>query len=150
MKYLFTGNRINVLNEMVKLKLDVEILPPQKTREDYVKEIVSRRFKVFVSNGCPFILPVSEIKKPNQLFINVHPSLLPAYKGKNPIREAFKDKAQMGATCHHMIDEVDSGEIIAQAYAFPDMNDLNDCYRKCFEAEAKAFWLAYQMKFQCE
>ncbi|WP_320664494.1 phosphoribosylglycinamide formyltransferase [Prochlorococcus sp. MIT 1223] len=52
---------------------------------------------------------------PNRL-INVHPSLLPSFKGSNAIKKALLSKAKItGCTIHKVIDEVDSGEIIAQA-----------------------------------
>lgn len=148
MKYLFTGNRIETLNEMVRLGLKITILPPQLTRQKYIEEIKKRDFNIFVSNGCPYILPISKIKKPHQLFINLHPSLLPDLKGPSPILEAIKQNKPMGATCHIMIDEVDSGPILSQVKINPNRKDLNECYRESFRAEAKAFKIAHKNNFR--
>ncbi|MDB5592462.1 MAG: phosphoribosylglycinamide formyltransferase [Enterovirga sp.] len=48
--------------------------------------------------------------------INIHPSLLPAYKGLHTHERALADGAtQHGCTVHHVVAELDSGPIIAQA-----------------------------------
>lgn len=46
--------------------------------------------------------------------INLHPSLLPKYPGLDSIERSFKDQADMGATVHEVVAEVDAGEIILQ------------------------------------
>lgn len=48
--------------------------------------------------------------------LNIHPSLLPNYKGLDThARVLAAGDAQHGATVHHVIAELDAGEIIAQA-----------------------------------
>ncbi|MEM7695030.1 MAG: phosphoribosylglycinamide formyltransferase [Pseudomonadota bacterium] len=48
--------------------------------------------------------------------INIHPSLLPAYKGLDTHTRALSDGAKIhGATVHHVVPELDAGPIIAQA-----------------------------------
>jgi phosphoribosylglycinamide formyltransferase-1 len=48
--------------------------------------------------------------------INIHPSLLPAYRGLNTHERALADGVRIhGATVHFVRHEVDSGPIIAQA-----------------------------------
>jgi phosphoribosylglycinamide formyltransferase-1 len=47
--------------------------------------------------------------------INIHPSLLPAYKGLNTHERAIKDGAkQAGCTVHYVVPEMDSGPMIVQ------------------------------------
>lgn len=47
--------------------------------------------------------------------INIHPSLLPAYKGLNTHQRALDDKqTEAGCTIHYVVPDVDSGEIIVQ------------------------------------
>lgn len=47
---------------------------------------------------------------------NVHPSLLPAYRGRAPINWAIlRGEAEVGVTIHEMIEAVDAGPIISQA-----------------------------------
>lgn len=48
--------------------------------------------------------------------INIHPSLLPAYKGTHTHERALADKAtEHGCTVHFVVPELDSGPVIAQA-----------------------------------
>ena len=48
--------------------------------------------------------------------INLHPSLLPSFPGLNSIEQAFEKKVKItGCTVHWVNENVDEGEIIAQA-----------------------------------
>ena len=48
--------------------------------------------------------------------INIHPALLPSYKGLNTHERALADGVKIhGCTVHHVVPEVDAGPIIAQA-----------------------------------
>ena len=52
---------------------------------------------------------------PNRI-INIHPSLLPKYKGLNAIEQALNAKEiTTGCTVHYVTEELDSGAIICQA-----------------------------------
>lgn len=47
--------------------------------------------------------------------INIHPSLLPLFKGKDGIRESFESGMDRGGvTVHYVTAEMDSGEIVLQ------------------------------------
>ena len=47
--------------------------------------------------------------------INLHPSLLPLFKGANAIKESFEsNEPRAGVTVHWVSEELDSGEIKAQ------------------------------------
>ena len=48
--------------------------------------------------------------------INIHPSLLPSFKGKNPIKNALKNKSLITGCSVHFVDkEIDNGKLIIQA-----------------------------------
>jgi phosphoribosylglycinamide formyltransferase-1 len=48
--------------------------------------------------------------------LNIHPALLPAFKGLDTHKRALEAKAKVhGATVHFVVPEMDSGPIIAQA-----------------------------------
>lgn len=56
--------------------------------------------------------------------INIHPSLLPDFKGKDAIGQAIIAKAKTtGVTVHYVNEELDSGQIIAQEKL--DISDMN-------------------------
>lgn len=49
--------------------------------------------------------------------INLHPSLLPLFKGGNAIKESFDSPMKVaGISVHYVSEELDGGEIIAQRY----------------------------------
>lgn len=63
---------------------------------------------------------------PNRL-INIHPSLLPDYKGLNTHARALADgKIEAGCTIHYVTPDVDSGEIILQKQVPIHKDDTED------------------------
>jgi len=47
--------------------------------------------------------------------INLHPSLLPLFKGAHAIKESYNSQMKVGGiSVHHVNEELDAGEIIAQ------------------------------------
>lgn len=47
--------------------------------------------------------------------INIHPSLLPKYKGIESIKRAYENREEyIGVTIHYVNEEIDGGEILAQ------------------------------------
>jgi len=69
-----------------------------------------------------FIL--SFIKKFNGKIINIHPSLLPKYKGLNTHERAIKNKDKFtGCSVHYVSAELDSGKIIMQKKVRINNND---------------------------
>ena len=56
--------------------------------------------------------------------INIHPSLLPKYKGANAIKEAFENnEREYGITIHYVDEGVDTGKIIAQDSFIAESNE---------------------------
>jgi methionyl-tRNA formyltransferase len=61
------------------------------------------------------ILTADETALPKIAALNLHPSLLPLYKGPNPWQEQFKDRVEVsGFTVHKITPDIDGGEIISQ------------------------------------
>jgi phosphoribosylglycinamide formyltransferase-1 len=61
------------------------------------------------------ILSKNFIKKFSGKIINIHPSLLPKYKGLNTHARAIKNKDKFaGCTVHYVTSKLDSGKIILQ------------------------------------
>ena len=73
------------------------------------------KIKFICLAGFMKILSNDFIKKFNGQIINIHPSLLPKYKGLNTHFRAIKNKDKLtGCTVHHVTSKLDSGEIILQ------------------------------------
>ncbi|MBQ7561066.1 MAG: methionyl-tRNA formyltransferase [Synergistaceae bacterium] len=73
------------------------------------------------------------IKEPflSHMCINIHPSLLPEYRGAAPIQRALLDnKTKTGVTLFRLVKEMDAGEILAQSgkIILPEYN-ASDLYK---------------------
>ena len=61
---------------------------------------------------------------PSKFIVNIHPSLLPKYKGMNAIKQAIEDCAKYtGVTIHYVDEGIDSGSIIKQHTIKINKND---------------------------
>ena len=61
---------------------------------------------------------------PSKFIVNIHPSLLPKYKGMNAIKQALEDCAEYtGVTIHYVDEGIDSGSIIKQYTIKINKND---------------------------
>lgn len=77
---------------------------------------------VMVAACFPRLLPPQWLAAPRLGCLNLHPSLLPAYRGPEPLFWQFRNaEPRTGATLHWMDEAADSGDLVAQvAVPFPD------------------------------
>jgi phosphoribosylglycinamide formyltransferase 1 len=77
--------------------------------------IKKKKIKFICLAGFMKILSKNFLKKFNGKIINIHPSLLPKYKGLNTHQRAIKNKDRFaGSTVHYVNTKLDSGKIIMQ------------------------------------
>lgn len=78
--------------------------------------------------------------------VNIHPSLLPSFKGLHAQKQALEAGVMFaGCTVHYVSEEVDSGGIIAQAVVPVHPNDSEDSLsQRILEKEHKLFPAALQ------
>ena len=64
----------------------------------------------------PYLIPQEILAVPKHGFLNIHPSLLPAYRGPEPLFWIFRngDRENTGVTLHWMDAGLDSGDILGQ------------------------------------
>jgi phosphoribosylglycinamide formyltransferase-1 len=88
------------------------------SREDYDRELADRvaahDISLVVGAGYMRVLsPVFLERFP--AILNVHPSLLPEFRGLNAVRRALQSGVKRtGVTVHLMVEEVDAGPVVAQ------------------------------------
>jgi len=112
------------------------------SREDFdkalVKEILKQKPNLVVLAGFMRILtPIFTQTIKNA--INIHPSLLPLFKGARAIERSFaSDMKVVGVTVHRVTKELDGGEILDQACFHREGESLE-------EFEAKIHKLEYEL-----
>ena len=97
--------KYHVINYSEKSKAELKIL-------GYLRK---NKIDLICLAGFMKILSSSFIKKFKNPILNIHPSLLPKYKGLNTHRRAIENKDKFsGATVHFVTPKLDSGKIILQ------------------------------------
>ena len=99
------------------LEYNLPVAQPEKVREEsFVKELESLSPDVIVVVAFGQLLPESILNIPKYGCINVHASLLPAYRGAAPIQWAVIDGLEeTGVTTMYMEKGLDTGDIICQS-----------------------------------
>ena len=87
-------------------------------------EIKKRKIKFLCLAGFMKILSNNFIKVFGYKIINIHPSLLPKYKGLNTHKRVLKNRDKYsGCTVHLVTQKLDSGKIILQKKILIDKNE---------------------------
>lgn len=98
-----------VLERSRNLGVDAIYLPFEKNFECFSQNA----FDLYVLAGYMRVLPQDVLDLGT--FINIHPSLLPAFKGKEAIKQAYDYGVKVtGVSVHYVSSAVDGGKIIAQ------------------------------------
>ena len=88
------------------------------SREDYDRELADRvaAHDVSLVVGAGYIRVLSPVFLERfPAILNVHPSLLPEFRGLNAVRRALQSGVRRtGVTVHLMVEEVDAGPVVAQ------------------------------------
>lgn len=80
-----------------------------------LKDLEINKINLICLAGFMIILSKNFIKKFNGKILNIHPSLLPKYKGLNTHERVIKDKEKFsGCTVHYVNSQLDAGKIIMQ------------------------------------
>ncbi|MBD7907180.1 methionyl-tRNA formyltransferase [Sporosarcina gallistercoris] len=99
------------------LRLGLPVIQPEKLRGSAeLEEIKALAPDLIVTAAFGQILPKELLDVPRLGCINVHASLLPAYRGGAPIHQAIMDGCtETGVTIMYMVEKLDAGDIISQA-----------------------------------
>ena len=122
-------------------------------RKDYEKEILNMisdfEIDYLCLAGFMHILRENFINHYNNKIINIHPSLLPSFKGTNGAKQAFDYGVKIaGCTTHYVLPEVDSGKIISQgAVTLEGCKNSDELAKKILTAEYMTY--TYSLKKLC-
>lgn len=81
-----------------------------------LKELKIKKIDLIVLAGYMKLLSRNFIKQYEYKILNIHPALLPSFKGTHGIKDAFEYGVKVtGPTVHFVTDDMDRGPIILQA-----------------------------------
>lgn len=111
----------SVIEKAAKSKIPTFIFNAKaySSKEAYEKQLVQKLQEVNVSwvflAGYMRIVGPTLLQAFERKIVNIHPSLLPAFPGKDAIGQAFQSGVETTGVTVHFIDEgIDTGPIIAQ------------------------------------
>ncbi|AWP28637.1 MULTISPECIES: methionyl-tRNA formyltransferase [Paenibacillus] len=122
------------------LRHGIPVLQPQRLRSpEAVAELAEYKPDLIVTAAYGQILPKSVLDMPSLGCLNVHGSLLPAYRGGAPIqRSIINGEAVTGITLMYMAEGLDTGDMIAKAEVpIEETDTAGTMFEKLSQAGAK-------------
>jgi len=112
-----------------------------KFEKNCLNAIKRKKIKFLCLAGFMKVFSKNFIKKFENNIINIHPSLLPKFKGLNTHKRVLKSKEKYsGCTVHFVTSKLDSGKIISQKKILLDKNETeNSLKRKILIQEHKIY-----------
>ncbi|MCA9399597.1 MAG: phosphoribosylglycinamide formyltransferase [Candidatus Omnitrophica bacterium] len=113
----------------------------QSFERDLVIYLKERDIDFIVLAGYMRLLTSYFIKQYPQKILNIHPSLLPAFKGRNGIKDAFTYGCKVtGVTVHFVNEKMDNGPIIMQdSLKIYEKDTLESLAEKIHQLEYKIY-----------
>tara|TARA_B100000945_G_C20155835_1_gene490762 strand:- start:32 stop:592 length:561 start_codon:yes stop_codon:yes gene_type:complete len=114
-----------------------------------IKELLQRKIKLVCLAGFMKILSKNFIRNFKGKIINIHPSLLPKYKGLNTFNRVLDAKEKLtGCTVHFVDEKLDNGKIIIKKRVWIKKNDDTGGLKKKIQTEEyKAYSIAIRKIF---
>ncbi len=92
--------------------------------EMFINKLKNKNISLICLAGYMKILSKSFISRFKKKILNIHPSLLPKYKGLDTFSRVLKSKDKItGCTIHYVNEKLDSGKIILQKKVLIESRD---------------------------
>jgi len=109
------------------IELGIDFIQIEKFEDNFFDNFVKLEFDVAVVVSFGKILPERIFKLTTVRWLNVHPSLLPRYRGPTPIISALLNGDKVGGvSIIEVVYEVDAGKIYAQVKFGVEQDDNKD------------------------
>lgn len=120
---------------------------PQSVDRDIVAHLKNEQIDFLVLAGYMRLLTPFFIKEFPQRILNIHPALLPSFKGIHGIKDAFTYGVKLtGVTVHFVDEKMDHGPIIAQeAVKIQEDDTLETLEEKIHSIEHRIYPKAVQL-----
>jgi methionyl-tRNA formyltransferase len=93
----------------------IKVLSPIKLDDEFIASLKIVNWPLFIVASYGKIIPNEIIEMPTHKTLNIHPSLLPQYRGASPLPTAIlEDTKKTGITIMQLDKEMDHGPIVAQ------------------------------------
>lgn len=113
----------------------------QAFEKEILEKLTSLQVEWIALAGYMRLIGETLLKGYKGRIINIHPSLLPAFSGKDAIEQAYEAKVKVTGVTIHFVDEgMDTGPIIAQTPIFIEESDtIEDVRTKIQAVEHKLY-----------
>ncbi len=112
------GRKLIMTPNIVKtwsLNHGIKVYDPAKIDANFIEILKAESADVFIVASYGKILPKDLIELPPRKTLNIHPSLLPQYRGASPLQAAIlNDTKHTGVSIMRIDEEMDHGPIVAQ------------------------------------
>ena len=107
-----------------KIIKENDFISNQLFEEEIINILFSENIEIIVLAGWMKIISERFVNSFKNKIINIHPSLLPSFKGKNAIKDALLQGVYLtGCSVHFVEKDVDSGRLIIQGVLPIENND---------------------------
>jgi len=97
------------------LENTIDIAQPTKLDKDFVETINAHSWDLFIVAAYGLIIPQNVLDIPHKGSLNVHPSLLPKFRGASPIESSILGGAtETGVTIMLIDEKMDHGPLLSQ------------------------------------
>ncbi len=112
------GRKLIITPNPVKtwaLEKKIPVYDPAKLDDELISNLKQESCDLFVVASYGKIIPAAIIDIPPHKTLNIHPSLLPIYRGASPLQSAIlNDTTITGVTIMRIDEKMDHGPILAQ------------------------------------
>tara|TARA_B100001029_G_C15044611_1_gene446174 strand:- start:417 stop:980 length:564 start_codon:yes stop_codon:yes gene_type:complete len=121
----------------------------KKFEQMALKELISRKIDLLCLAGFMKILSKNFVRNFKGKIINIHPSLLPKYKGLNTFKRVLKAGEKItGCTVHMVNEKLDDGKIIIKKRVLISrMDSPEELKKKVQSEEYKAYSIAIRRMY---
>lgn len=113
-----TGRGLRLSPTVVRvwaLKNNIECLSPDKLDPEFSSKLKTYNLPLFLVASYGKIIPKSILDLPINGTLNIHPSLLPKYRGASPLQaQIINDEKEIGITIILLDEMMDHGPVIVQ------------------------------------
>ena len=113
---LVVTNKKNILGILKAKRFGVEVIEMNSKFQfsDVHQVLIEKKIQKIFLAGFMKMIPADFLCHWAGHIFNIHPSLLPKFRGLHAFEKSFAAGGPFGVTIHHVIPELDAGEIVLQ------------------------------------